>query len=209
MSPKHRQKKKKIPTGKRLAILFMVIGLLLILCIAWAIILTVKRGNEYQHKALAQATGTTVSIPSQPGNIYGANGTILASTYKVYRLILDPKVLYATEKNFPGSFKKSVEIAAKAFSLSELELADAFGDDPETKVTYVRFKSKVTDEDGTEHLRETILSQEQVDYYETLTEEFEKEKKEWMTESGPGLPGSGLRKSIGENTPWAHFFPRS
>ncbi len=179
MTAKNRQKKHKIPTGKRLAILFLVIGLLLIICVVRAVVLTVKRGSEYQHKALSQASGTTVSIPSQPGNIYGANGTILASTYKVYRLILDPRVLYATEKNFPGSFDKSVELAAKAFSLSEAELREAFGNDPDTKVTYVRFKSAVRDADGTEKKKETILSQEQVDYFETLTEEFQEEKRKW------------------------------
>ena len=186
MTAKARQKKHRIPTGKRLAILFMVIGLLLILCIAWAVALTVRRGNDYEHKALSQASGTTSAIPSQPGNIYGANGTILASTYKVYRLILDPKVLYATEKNFPGSFNESVKLAAKAFSLSEQELREAFGNDPETRTTYIRFRSKVTDEDGTERLRETILSQSQVDYFNTLTEEFLEEKKKWNESHSEG-----------------------
>ncbi len=179
MTAKKNKGRNRINTRKRLAILFLVIGLLLIICIGRAVYLVMQKGSEYEHRALVQATGTSVSIPSQPGNIYGANGTILASTYKVYRLILDPKVLYATEKNYPGSFDKTVEIAAKAFSISETELEEAFGKDPATTVTYVRFRTKTRREDGTEKLVDTILSQEQVDYYGELTEEFQKEKKEW------------------------------
>ena len=179
MSSKKTNRKVKIHAGKRLAILFLVIGLLLIFCIGWAVRLTVKNGNEYEHKALAQATGTSTAIPSQPGNIYGANGTVLASTYKVYRLILDPKVLYATEKNYPGSLDKTVELAAKAFSLSEIELEQAFGDDPETTTTYVRFRTRVTQEDGSEKMADTILSQNQVDYYNELVADFQKEKAAW------------------------------
>ena len=182
MTAGRRRKKQKINKSKRLAILFLGVGLLLVLCVIWAIRLTVKNGSEYRHRALAQATGSSTVIPSQPGNILGANGTVLASTYKVYRLILDPKVLYATEKNYPGSFDKSVSLAAEAFSLSETEIRQAFGTDPATTVSYLRFRTEVPDKDGVLKESDVILSQDQVDHYNQMVEEFQKEKTAWNKE---------------------------
>ena len=88
---------KKMSSKKRLAVFLIVVGLLLIVCLGRAVYLVVKKGDIYHHKALAQATSSGTVISAQPGNIFDRNGTALAVTKRVYRLILDPKVLSKTE----------------------------------------------------------------------------------------------------------------
>ena len=164
-----KKKANKINTKKRLAILLAVISLLLIVCIvrAWSIVR--KNGDEYYHKALAQATGASTVLPAKPGIITDTNGTVLASVKKVYRLILDPKVLYETEKTNRGSLEKTIEILSESFSLDAEELRKAYSEN--STLAYVRFGG------------ETILSEEEMEVYEENKAAFEAEKKAWNSEN--------------------------
>ena len=155
---------KKFSTRRRLALVLAAVGLLLLLCIGRAVTLVLVNGSEYEHKALAQAAGSSKTILARPGNIIDANGLYLTSTRKQYRLILDPKVMNETENLYPGSMDKTVEILAEAFSLSETELREAFTKDPKSQ--YVRFSGA------------PILEEETVEQYEELVSLFNKEKKE-------------------------------
>ena len=121
-----KRKNRKLPYSKRLAILYLVIGLLLCLCIGRAIVLVLKNGDEYRHRALQQSTASSSVILAQPGNILDANGTALAVSKRVYRLILDPKVLFDTEKSHKGSMEATVALVAKAFQLDEADLRKSF-----------------------------------------------------------------------------------
>jgi len=160
-----KKKRNKIHTFKRLAILLLVIGLLLIICLIRAGVLVRTKGSEYYHKALSQATGSGTVIAARPGNIIDANGTILASSKKVYRLILDPKVLSETEKMYPGSMDKTVSLMSEAFGIEATELKKAFLSD--TASSYLRFGGN------------TILSEEQVDVWNSLVDAFNAEKTAW------------------------------
>ena len=149
--------------SKRLAILFLVIGLLLCLCIGRAIFLVVKNGDEYSHKALQQSTSSSQAILSQPGNILDANGTALAVSKRVYRLILDPKVLYDTDKSHKGSLDATVRLVSTSFGLDETELKDSFSENENSR--YVRFTGS------------DVLSEESVEAYKAAAEEYEKDRK--------------------------------
>ena len=64
-------------------------------------ILQVVHGEEYADNFELQITKTR-TLDSTRGNIYDRNGTVLATSEKVYNLILDPGVLwknYDEEKN--------------------------------------------------------------------------------------------------------------
>lgn len=160
-----KKKRNKIHTFKRLAILLLVIGLLLIICLGKGVYLVKSKGSEYYHKALSQATGSGTVIASRPGNIVDVNGTILASSKKVYRLILDPKALADTEKLYPGSMDKTVTLMSQAFGIEATELKKSFLDN--STLAYVRFN------------KNTILSEEQVDTWNTLVADFQTEKTQW------------------------------
>ena len=157
------EKKRKKHDSKRLAILFLVIGLLLCLCIGRAIFLVVRNGDEYSHKALQQSTSSSTMILAQPGNILDANGTALAVSKRVYRLILDPKVLYDTDQNHPGSLDATVQLTAQSFGLDEEELKQSFQENKDSR--YVRFS-------GTD-----VLSEESVEAYKDAQQEYEKSRK--------------------------------
>ena len=160
-----KKKRNKIHTFERLAILLLVIGLSLIICLGRACNLVYKNGSEYYHKALSQATGSGTVIAARPGNIVDANGTLLASSKKVYRLILDPKVMAETEEKYPGSMDKTVSLMSEAFGIEATELAGCFRDN--SKLSYVRFGGN------------TILSEEQVETWNTLVQNFQDEKTQW------------------------------
>ena len=75
---------------KKLALLLVGVGFLLVFFI-WKASWNVKTyGEEYSYKALNQASGNRTAILAQPGSIFDANGTYLAVTKVIYRLILDP-----------------------------------------------------------------------------------------------------------------------
>ena len=154
--------KKRFPQGKRLAIALVIVGLLLIGCIAASLVIVIRDGNEYRHKALAQATGSSTTILARPGDIVDANGVYLATSKKVYRLILDPKVMNATESSYAGSLDKTVELVAEAFALDETELRRSFTED--VTRSYIRFE------------KDRVLSEAEVEHYKELVEAFNKEK---------------------------------
>ena len=155
---------KKTDRVKRLAVLFWVVGLLLAACMGRAIYLVTANGNEFRHKALAQATGTSTSIAAKPGSILDANGTYLAATKRVYRLILDPKVMAETDEANPGSLDKTAEILSETFSLDIDEVKKAFTEN--TDSSYLRFGGSSG----------TILEDEEVEAYKEAVSAFNSEK---------------------------------
>ncbi|MBO7364450.1 MAG: peptidoglycan glycosyltransferase [Lachnospiraceae bacterium] len=147
----------------RLAVLLLVTGLLLAACIARAAYLVVENGSEYHHRALAQATGSATAILARPGSILDANGVNLATVRRVYRLILDPKVMKETEETYKGSLEKTAEIVAEAFALDRADLVRTFRENESS--AYIRYAAC------------PILSEEEVAHYNELTAAFEAEKK--------------------------------
>ncbi|MBR5739468.1 MAG: hypothetical protein IKY02_05710, partial [Lachnospiraceae bacterium] len=157
------KKPKNRSSVKRLAITLVIVGLFLIACLVRAVSLVISDKDEYYHKALAQAAGSSRAILARPGVILDANGTALAENAKVYRLILDPKVMNTVEQTTnPGSLDETVRILVEAFGLPESELREAFTAD--TTRSYLRFGG------------ETIFSEEEMERYNTLVEEFNAKK---------------------------------
>ena len=155
----------KYRSKKRLTILFAVIGLLLILCLIRSVSLVTGKGDEYYHKALAQATGSPTVVLAQPGGITDRNGTVLAASRKVYRLILDPKVMLETEENFEGTLKKTLEITSAAFGIPYEDLEQAVRDNSD--LSYLRYDAS------------RILSEEEMETYQTAVDAFQTEKAEY------------------------------
>ena len=128
---------KRAAEGKRLAVLWIIIGLLLVVCIVRAVILVRQKGEEYNRKALALSAGNGTAVKAKPGEILDRNGAYLACTKRVYRLILDPKVMTETEKSFKGTAKKTVGLLTEIFGLDRNELAQCITDNADS--AYVRF----------------------------------------------------------------------
>ncbi len=100
MRTKERTTKTKKFTFKmqaNLMLVFCVIMIALFVLIGRLIYINVKDGERYSKRVLSQQIYTNQEIPYQRGNIIDRNGTVLATSEKVYNLILDVKTLSAKE----------------------------------------------------------------------------------------------------------------
>lgn len=79
---------------RKLALLFVIIVLILIGIIVRLVYISRVSGEQYTRKVLSQQDTNSILLPYRRGDIYDRNGTILATSEKVYNIILDPAVLW-------------------------------------------------------------------------------------------------------------------
>ncbi len=82
---------------KRLLFAVTVFLAVFVVLIVRLIYINVKTGAEYEQQVLAQQGYESTVIPYRRGDIVDANGTILATSKKVYNLILEPKNILEKE----------------------------------------------------------------------------------------------------------------
>ena len=108
----------------KLALLFTIIVLALIGVDIRLAYINKTNGEKYTKKVLAQQDTASTLLPYKRGDILDRNGTILATSEKVYNLILDPKVLLQNKDK--DEKKDCVEPTIRAllecFELDEAEL---------------------------------------------------------------------------------------
>ena len=151
-------------SGKRLAVLWIIVGLLLAVCILRAVVLVSRKGEEYNKKALALSTGSGSVIQAKPGEILDRNGAYLACTKRVYRLILDPVVMKETNDSYKGTADKTVELLTEVLNLNRDELVQCIRENQES--SYVRF------------LGDEVLGEDEYDAWTAAVDAFNKERKE-------------------------------
>ncbi|WP_132249252.1 peptidoglycan D,D-transpeptidase FtsI family protein [Natranaerovirga pectinivora] len=78
-------------------------------------------GNQYERSVLAQQTSYNRILQFKRGSILDRNGTVLASSIKVFNLILDPEVLAISNDN---SKETTVEILNEYFGINKDELLE-------------------------------------------------------------------------------------
>ena len=86
---------------RKLALLFVIIVLILIGIFGWLVYIIRVSGERYTRKVLSQQDTNSILLPYRRGDIYDRNGTILATSEKVYNLILDPAVLWENHNDDP------------------------------------------------------------------------------------------------------------
>ena len=83
--------------------------------------ITVSKGAKYEQNVLAQQGYSSTVIPYRRGDIIDANGTVLATTKKVYNLILEPKnILNPINKDATDVTKNAIK---QYFGITDAELA--------------------------------------------------------------------------------------
>ena len=153
---------KRMIAGKRLAALYLVIGLLLAVCIARSVMLVREKGDEYNKKALALSAGSGTVIQAKPGEILDRNGAYLACTIRVYRLILDPKVMKQTESSYKGSAQKTVDLLSEVLGLDKKALVDCITENEDS--AYIRF------------MEDQVLSEDEYDAWNEAVAAYTKER---------------------------------
>ena len=83
---------------RKLALLFVVIVLLLMGIIVRLVYINRVSGEQYKKRVLAQQDTKSQTLPYKRGDIYDRNGNILATSQKVYSVILDCKPVNSDEK---------------------------------------------------------------------------------------------------------------
>ncbi|MCI8431067.1 MAG: penicillin-binding protein 2 [Lachnospiraceae bacterium] len=165
---------------RKLALLFTIIVLILIGIFGWLVYIIRVSGEQYTRKVLAQQDTNSILLPYRRGDIYDRNGTILATSEKVYNIILDPAVLLENQSDQPE--KDCVEPTLQA-------LVDYFDQDREEL-------NAIMAEKKTSHY--VILARQ-------LTKDEVSEFEEAMKEEGSRIAGVWLEDSYIRRYPYDHL----
>ena len=126
---------------RKLVIVFAIIVLALIVLIGRVTYINAVSGEKYAKTVLSQQDYDSTTIPYKRGNITDRSGTILATSTKVYNVILDSKVLNANE----DSIDATVEALVRYFDLDEDELRTFIEENPKNQYK-VLLKKQTFDE---------------------------------------------------------------
>lgn len=96
-----------------------------------------KSGDKYAAKVLSQQDYTSKTIPFKRGDILDRNGNVLATSIKVYNLILDPVIMLDDKKYLDPT----VEALIKCFGFTKEDLMKTINDNKEKR--YVVYKKQL------------------------------------------------------------------
>ena len=121
MARRIRKKRKVLIKRMRRHLLFLLIlfSLGFAVIIGTVIYIDVAKGDRYSQKVLSQKGYESISVPFKRGDIYDRNGSVLATSQKVYNLIIEPKNILEFD------YKKEATAKAlnKYFNVSDEEMA--------------------------------------------------------------------------------------
>ena len=142
---------------RKLALTFSVIVLALVGIMIRLVYINRVSGDQYTMKVLAQQDTNSITLPYKRGDIYDRNGTVLATSEKVYNLILDPGVLW--EYHSDDAAKDCVEPPLQA-------LVNYFGQDRAEL-------DRIMQENADSHyvVLEKQLTKDEVEEFETAMED--------------------------------------
>ena len=115
---------------KKLLIVFALLLLGICVLIGRLIYINLSNNDDYTRVVLAQMDYDSQSIPFKRGDITDRNGTVLATSEKVYNLILDPYVVINSNGDCEEPTAEAIE---KFFGIDENEIYDILDDDPDAR----------------------------------------------------------------------------
>ena len=130
MTSKEYKKQKKISKRmkRKLALMFIVIVLALVGLSVRIVYINETNGDKYTKKVLQQQESNSITLAYRRGDIYDRNGTVLATSEKVYNVILDPKVLSAHEELEKGHVEATLTALSEHFSYTREELRTIYNE---------------------------------------------------------------------------------
>lgn len=146
MRSRKRQKTKSIKKDKRftrkmqtkLAVLFIIIMLALIGLNVRLAYINIESGDRYTRQVLAQQQYDSKVIPFRRGNITDSKGTVMATSQKVYNVILDCKVINTKE----DYIQPTVTALTSCFDIDESELRETLKEKADSR--YVVLLKRLT-----------------------------------------------------------------
>lgn len=146
MTSKEFKKQKKINNRmkRKLALMFIVIVLALVGLSVRIVYINETNGEKYTKKVLQQQESNSLTLAYRRGDIYDRNGTVLATSEKVYNVILDPRVLTEHEKLTKGCVDATLTALSEHFSYTKSELQDIYNEKKTS--SYVVLEKQMTKE---------------------------------------------------------------
>ena len=130
---------------KKLAVLFSLVVLALVGLVARITYINATSGSKYRKQVLSQAQQKyeNQTLPAKRGDIYDRNGNILATSNKVYNVILDCLEVNKDEDSVEPTIKALVEV----LGLDEEEMRKLLNDDSTKSSQYQIVKKQISMDD--------------------------------------------------------------
>lgn len=109
----------------KLFVMAVIFTLLFLLLVARMLYINLKDGKRYEKIVLAQQSYDSIEIPYRRGDILDRNGTQLATSEKVYNLIMEPKNVLQSDKVKAATIKALLQY----FDITEEAVNEALKDD--------------------------------------------------------------------------------
>jgi stage V sporulation protein D (sporulation-specific penicillin-binding protein) len=146
---KRKNKKFNSKMQANLLLVFCVVILCFFALIGRLIFINIKDGEKYEKRVLSQQTYMSNAIAYKRGDIVDRNMTKLATSEKVYNMILDP-VAMQEKKAFIEPTKKAL---VKCFEFTQEELTKILVESPESRYIVMKEHKGLTYEEIEEFLQ--------------------------------------------------------
>lgn len=141
------KRKRKVPAlkqrftkkmQKKLVMLFMAILLAFVFLIGRITYINASEGESYTKNVLDQQQYSSRTIPFKRGDIMDTNGTKLATSERVYNIILDAKILLSDEKKAEKYTQATVEALQTYFQIEPSVVEGVLEEDPGSRYTVLK-----------------------------------------------------------------------
>ena len=131
--------------NKRLLLTSLLIAIIFVLLALRLCYLTIEKGDYYNRLVLSQRQTSYNSevLQSKRGDILDGNGNLLATSIKVYNLIIDPKVINSYKDN--RYVNATIDALVDVYEYNRWELRDLIEEKKDK--AYVRFARQLSKED--------------------------------------------------------------
>jgi len=133
---------------RKLALMFIVIVLALVGLSIRIVYINETNGEKYTKKVLQQQESNSLTLAYRRGDIYDRNGTVIATSEKVYNVILDPKVLTDNEELKKGCIDATLSALSEHFSYTKEELRNIYNEKKTS--SYVVLEKQLTKDEITD-----------------------------------------------------------
>lgn len=138
---------------KKLVLVFMLTILAFAFLVLKATYINASEGDKYTKVVLDQQQYDSRTIPFKRGDILDANGTKLATSERVYNVILDAKVLLSGKKKEVRQAKKeTTEALELCFGITKEEVYTALEEKPDSRYIVLKKKASYDQEQAYEKL---------------------------------------------------------
>lgn len=110
--------------GKKLLLIFLIILFFICVLIGRLLYINLSNSDTYARIVMAQMDYDSKSIPFKRGDIRDRNGTVLATSEKVYNLVLDPYVVLNSNGDCEEPTAEAIE---DYFGIDESKVYEVLG----------------------------------------------------------------------------------